>query len=125
MAKRKNAKASEDEREPTFEQSLDELESMVRRLEEGQLGLSESLDCYEQGVKHLKRCYRTLEEAERKIELLTGVDADGNPVAQPLDDEDLSLEEKAASRSRRRSRSSSPATDAVEDDDVDTSDRLF
>ena len=43
-----------------------------------ELGLGESLACYEEGVKLLKLCYNLLEQAERKIELLSGVDAEGN-----------------------------------------------
>lgn len=55
-------------------------------LEEGHLGLSEALARYEQGVKHLKHCYELLTQAERKIELLSGVAEDGTPITQPLDD---------------------------------------
>ena len=51
----------------------------------------------------MRHCYQLLEGAERKIELLSGVDADGNPVSVPLEDTDLSLDEKANRRSRRRS----------------------
>ena len=80
------------------------LEQVVRQLEEGRLGLSESLECYEDGVKHLKQCYQALETAERKIELLAGVDAEGNPISEPFDEGEMSLDEKAAARSKRRSR---------------------
>ena len=76
----------------------------MRRLEAGQLGLSESLECYEAGVKQLKQCYRALETTERKIALLTGVDADGRPITEAFDEAEMSLDEKAATRSRRRSR---------------------
>ncbi len=79
------------------------LEKVVRQLEEGRLGLSESLECYEHGVKHLKQCYQALEAAERKIELLAGVDAEGNPISEPFDEGEMSLDEKASSRSKRRS----------------------
>ena len=70
-----------------FEKSYAMVESIVRKLEQGQLGLTESLSEYEQGVKHLKQCYRALEQAERKIELLTGVDRDGNAKTVPFSDE--------------------------------------
>jgi exodeoxyribonuclease VII small subunit len=80
------------------------LETVVRQLEEGRLGLSESLECYERGVKHLKQCYQALESVERKIELLAGVDAEGNPISEPFDEGEMSLDEKATSRSKRRSR---------------------
>jgi exodeoxyribonuclease VII small subunit len=87
----------------SFEASLDELESIVAELEGGKLGLSDALARYEQGVKHLKSCHHWLQQAERKIELLSGVDAQGNPITEPFDDEQVdSLEEKAAARGRRR-----------------------
>jgi exodeoxyribonuclease VII small subunit len=72
---------------PSFEQSLAELEQIVRQLEEGQLGLSDSLARYEVGVKRLKECYQLLERAERRIELLERVDAGGEPVTRPFDAE--------------------------------------
>ena len=88
---------------PSFEQALTKLESIVHDLEDGELGLSEALGRYEEGVRLLKQCYGLLERAERRIELLSGVDAEGNPVTQPFDDESsLSLDEKAQSRSQRR-----------------------
>jgi exodeoxyribonuclease VII small subunit len=71
---------------PSFEQALSRLERVVKRLEEGDLGLAEALAEYEQGVQMLKQCHALLEKAERRIELLTGVDADGNPILQPFPD---------------------------------------
>ncbi|MBX7072631.1 MAG: exodeoxyribonuclease VII small subunit [Pirellulales bacterium] len=93
----------EAEQPASFEQSLARLESIVHDLEEGSLGLGEALARYEQGVGLLTQCYGLLERAERKIELLTGVDASGNPVTAAQDDREQSLEEKSQSRSRRRS----------------------
>ena len=99
----------------TFEQALEGLEQVVSQLENGQLGLSESLECYQQGVGLLKHCHEALESAVRKIELLTGVDAEGNAVTEPFADEETTLEEKQATRSTRRSA----------DEDVDESGDLF
>ena len=90
--------------EPSFEQALNGLESIVHELEEGQLGLAEALARYEEGVKLLKQCYGLLECAERRIELLTGVDAEGKPITRPFDDSaTFDPDEKTAVRSRRRS----------------------
>jgi exodeoxyribonuclease VII small subunit len=72
--------------EVTFEQALARLEEIVHLLEEGDLGLTEAMRRYEEGVKLLRRSYEMLEGAERKIELLSGVDAEGNPVTEPFDD---------------------------------------
>jgi exodeoxyribonuclease VII small subunit len=69
---------------PTFEQALAELDRIVRDLEDGQIGLEDSLARYEEGVGLLKRCYAQLREAEQRILLLTGVDEEGQPVLQPF-----------------------------------------
>lgn len=94
--------AQNDDSQPTFEESLAELETIVHQLEEGELGLAESLGKYELGVKHLKHCYQLLKAAEQKIELLTGIDASGAAITEPFRDESLSLEEKAGNRRRKR-----------------------
>ncbi len=113
--------------EPTFEQALTQLEQIVRKLEEGQLGLSDALGHYESGIGHLKRCYDALEKAERKIELLAGIDAAGNPITRQFDDAEQTLEEKAGTRSRRRpakpTKSAAPPVSAAED--IDDSPGLF
>jgi len=71
---------------PSFEQSLVRLEEIVHQLEEGNLPLEESLTRYEEGVKLLRQAYDLLQKAERKIELLSGIDAEGNPTTEPFDD---------------------------------------
>ncbi len=70
---------------PSFEGSLAELQQIVHDLEEGDLGLEASLARFEEGIRLLRSCYRILEEAEQKIEILTGTDAAGNPVTEPFD----------------------------------------
>ena len=101
MAKKKKvAKA----KTADFEKSLAELEKIVAQLESGKLPLAESLEHYESGVKHLKSCYEQLADAERRISLVSGLDASGKPKTKNFDaGEDESLESKSASRSRRRS----------------------
>jgi len=107
MAKHGVEAAACGDQTPTFEESLEKLERSVRQLEDGKLGLSQSLQCYEEGIKQLKLCYRVLEVTERKIELLAGVDAEGHPLTEPFDEQEMTLDEKAASRSQRRSRPAS------------------
>ncbi len=68
-----------------FEASLADVEKIVAQLESGDLGLSESLQQYETGIKQLKRCHALLDAAEQKVSLLSGFDSDGNPITQPLD----------------------------------------
>jgi exodeoxyribonuclease VII small subunit len=112
----------------TFEESLEELEKIVAELESGKLGLAEALSRYEQGVKHLKGCQQLLEHAERKIELLSGVDADGNPITRSFEEaEEITLEEKTSARGQRRTTvtESSSVRISVRDNDVDDPNRLF
>src|SRR5215469_567546 len=90
---------------PSFEQALEQLEKLVHQLEEGEIGLAEALDHYETGIGLLKQCYGLLQRAERRIELLSGVDAAGNPVTEPFaDDGERPLDEKSQIRARRRTK---------------------
>ncbi len=107
-------KASKKAERVSFEDCLEKVELAVQRLEGGELGLSESLTEYESGVSHLKQCYHLLQGAERKIELLAGVDDDGRPLTEPYDDQSLDLEEKAEARGRRRSAKTNDSTPSGE-----------
>jgi exodeoxyribonuclease VII small subunit len=73
--------------EANFEDGLKRLEQIVRLLEDGDLGLNEALERYEEGVKLLRQSYLVLQRAERRIELLGGIDSEGKPVVEPFDDE--------------------------------------
>jgi exodeoxyribonuclease VII small subunit len=126
MAKKKPT--APEESATSFEESLAELEKIVAELESGKLGLSDALARYEEGVKHLKGCQQLLESAERKIELLSGVDADGNPITQPFDEGDAdSLEAKAAARGQRRTSGAKqpPPKSVTRPSDIDEATRLF
>jgi exodeoxyribonuclease VII small subunit len=126
VSKKKSSKPDE-KVEPSFEECLEELESIVGELESGKLGLSEALARYEQGVRHLKSCHELLAHAERKIELLSGVDSEGNPITRPFDEEShATLEDKAAARGRRRtSDPTAPADRRGRANDIDDDSRLF
>ncbi len=54
-----------------FEAKLGELEQLVTRMEDGELGLEESLRSFEHGVELVKECRRALEQAEQKVKVLT------------------------------------------------------
>ena len=56
---------------PDFESSLAELEAIVTQLEHGDLALEESLGLFERGVELSRACHARLEDAERRIEVLT------------------------------------------------------
>lgn len=57
--------------EPTFEEALAQLEALVARLEAGDLPLEEALQVFEEGVRLTRLCQGRLEEAERRVHLLT------------------------------------------------------
>ena len=55
---------------PTFEESVAELEKIVAAIESSQIGLEESLTKYEQGMELVKKCRAILDKAEKRIEQL-------------------------------------------------------
>src|SRR5216684_371369 len=86
----------------TFEQALAELDRIVRELEDGQTSLEESLARYERGISLLKRCYAQLRQAEQRIQLLTGVDEEGQPILQPFEHSATAESNKAEANRRRK-----------------------
>jgi len=66
---------------PTFEEALRKLESVVRKLEDPEVSLEESLSLYESGIKLSKFCTQTLEEASLRIERIN--EGPGNDSAHP------------------------------------------
>jgi len=76
----------------TFEVYLRQVEETVKSLEGGKLGLEESIEKYETGIKALRQCYGILEQAEKKIQLLVK-EKDGSLTAK---DFDPPTEDKAA-----------------------------
>lgn len=110
---------------PTFETAMQQLEEVTRKLEDGDLGLGESLEYYEQGIGLLKKCHGILREAEQKISLLTEIQEDGNAVTEPFDEAAMTLEEKQDSRGRRRSQPAKPAADPSGEADMDIQKGLF
>jgi len=69
-----------------FETSLEELERIVRELEQGELTLEKSLELFEQGVKLSRECQDRLTQAERRIEILMR-DNQGRAAVRPFDPE--------------------------------------
>jgi exodeoxyribonuclease VII small subunit len=79
----------------TFESSLEELEQIVRELEQGDLPLERSLALFEQGVKLSRECQERLNQAERRIEMLMR-DNQGRAVVRPFDPESAGSDEAAS-----------------------------
>jgi exodeoxyribonuclease VII small subunit len=70
----------------TFESSLEELERIVRELEQGELPLERSLELFEHGVKLSRECQDRLNQAERRIEILMR-DNQGRPAVRAFEAE--------------------------------------
>jgi exodeoxyribonuclease VII small subunit len=66
-----------------FEQAFRDLEAIVLRMERGDLGLQASLEAFEQGLALHRACQKALDEAERRVEVLTRA-PDGTPRTQPF-----------------------------------------
>ncbi|MCY1291760.1 Exodeoxyribonuclease 7 small subunit [compost metagenome] len=75
MARKKNA--------PDFEQSLTELQTLVERLESGELSLEDSLAAFEQGIRLTRECQDALAQAEQKVQIL--LERDGELQEAPFD----------------------------------------
>ena len=69
----------------TFERAIEELETIVKRLEEGKVPLEESVAIYERGEALKRRCEELLRHAGARVEKIT-LDASGRPAGtEPLD----------------------------------------
>ena len=70
-----------------FEEALQELETIVQRLEDGNLLLDESLALFEEGIKLSRLCSQRLDEAEKKVEILLK-NENGSLSRQPFEPEE-------------------------------------
>lgn len=69
-----------------FEQSLQELETLVEKMEAGNLSLEESLKYFERGVALTRNCQKALAEAEQKVRIL--LEKNGKAQLQDFEPED-------------------------------------
>jgi len=123
----KKKQADEAEQPQSFEDSLAELTQIVCDLEDGSLGLEQSLARFEQGMKLLRQCHQVLSAAEQRIEQLTGFDADGNEVTAPFE-ATATIDDRNQSAGRRRRSKPKVEADNEEDDECEGTDvgpRLF
>lgn len=78
----KQAASDSNDRQPSFEEGLAELETIVEQLEHGELPLEKSLELFEKGVKLSDTCRKQLQEAESKVEIL--LKKEGRVQAEPF-----------------------------------------
>ena len=68
-------KSTAKEESITFEAAMTRLEAVVRALEDGKTSLEESMKLYEEGVALVRVCSGKLDEAERRVKVLTGAES--------------------------------------------------
>ncbi|MDG9926740.1 MULTISPECIES: exodeoxyribonuclease VII small subunit [unclassified Pseudomonas] len=66
-----------------FEKSLADLQTLVERLESGELSLEDSLTAFEQGIRLTRDCQASLSQAEQKVQIL--LERDGELDEAPFD----------------------------------------
>lgn len=69
----------------SFEASAERLSDIVQKLESGELSLEESLKLFEEGVRVARAAQARLSAAEKRVDELVGVDAEGQPQTRPLE----------------------------------------
>ncbi|MEZ4332900.1 MAG: exodeoxyribonuclease VII small subunit [Myxococcota bacterium] len=69
----------------SFEAALAELETVVARLESGDMPLEQALEAFEAGIQLSRRCGATLDAAERRIEILMAERGDASPRIEPFE----------------------------------------
>lgn len=75
-----------EDKQPTFESRLSELEAVVKELENGDLPLERALALFEKGTELSAACRKQLDEAETRVEQL--VKRGNTVVAEPLPSRD-------------------------------------
>lgn len=70
---------------PDFDHSLSELQTLVERMETGDLSLEDSLTAFEQGIRLTRDCQAALDQAEQKVRIL--LERDGEITDAPFDPE--------------------------------------
>ena len=68
-----------DSQPQSFEGALEELETLVDTLEQGELTLEQSLAAFERGIKLTRTCQKALDTAEQKVRILTAGSPDEEP----------------------------------------------
>ncbi len=73
-----------------FEKALDELERLVKQMEENELPLEEALKTFEHGINLSRYCAKCLDDAEKRIQQLSQ-DENGEPLLKALERDDEGL----------------------------------
>lgn len=90
-----------DDETTTFEDAYRELERLVSALESGRGDLESALVSYERGVRLARLCREKLQGAARRIEMIKGLNDDGELVTEQVDEQALTQPVDAAGRQMR------------------------
>lgn len=71
-----------------FEKKLNRLETIVEKMEKGELALEDSLKLFEEGVRLSRECQTQLTQAEAKVKQLIDFDSEGRPVLKDFKTEE-------------------------------------
>lgn len=82
------AKSEKKADELSFEQAIDQLNQIVSRIEMGQVPLQESLEQYEKGMKLIRYCRGILQDAEKRIEMISAKEEQKPAESDPSDSND-------------------------------------
>ena len=55
---------------PDLESSINEINTLIEQMEQGELSLEQSLERFERGIRLIKHCQKVLQEAEQKVQIL-------------------------------------------------------
>ena len=125
MGKKKKTRQKTDVPSKSFEEALTELQEIVAELEEGSIGLEESMRRFEIGTALLRDCYKVLEKAEQRIEILTGVDADGNPLTATFNATATADDAENPVAKRKQPEPKNDPSDSADDNTGETDQTLF
>ena len=98
-----------------FEKALDRLEKIVEELESGNLPLDEALKKYEEGVKLSRACQQRLDQAGKKIDILTRA-LDGSFKKEPFEFEEG--EEAVEGKASKKAEKEAAKTKMTDDEDM-------
>ncbi len=85
MARKAAKKDASQDLPADLEQALAELEQLIEHMEQGDITLEESLQCFERGIRLTRHCQETLKAAEQKVKIL--LERDGEAVTETFDAE--------------------------------------
>lgn len=78
--------ATQKDEQLSFEDALNQLETLVESMEQGDLSLEDSLSAFERGIALSHNCETALKTAEQKVEILSSASPDAEP--EPFDSDD-------------------------------------